>query len=194
MSDVLTRIDDFRSTPMLPPMWSTRKPPSQKTVKQLLEPPGAKPVSPVSPYPATNPPPEGMPYNSPAVLTVVSIWERLEKFYQALDEAMELLETMISEDEASPIDQQTFNYAMTVLRPLFMETEMLAPLVLPLQGGGIGVEWHDFGMNIELRFRNPYNVYAVLEDVGGVIQSFHGRDPYLMKSRAALREFSNRLR
>jgi len=47
-------------------------------------------------------------------------------------------------------------------------------------------------MNIELRFRKPYDIYAVLEDVRGVVLSFHSRDPNLVYARAALRELSNR--
>jgi hypothetical protein len=47
-------------------------------------------------------------------------------------------------------------------------------------------------MNIELRFRNPYHIYAVLEDARGVIQPFHGRDPGLVQTRAALRELATR--
>ena len=70
--------------------------------------------------------------------------------------------------------------------------EMPAPLVLPLQNGGIGAEWQVFGMNIELRFRNPYHIYSVLEDARGVIPPFHGRDPHLVQARTTLRELATR--
>lgn len=135
-----------------------------------------------------------MPHGSPAALTDKSIWGRLDKFVMALTEAIELSETMVSEDEASRIDDQTFNYAVRTLTPLFIEIEMPAPLVLPLQNGGIGAEWHALGMNIELRFRNPYQVYAVLEDAQGIIPPFHGRDPGLVQTHTALREFATRVK
>jgi hypothetical protein len=130
--------------------------------------------------------------SSPAVLTDKFILEKLRQFEQALGDAIEVSETMVSEEEASPFDGQTFNYAVSVLAPLFIEMEIPAPLVLPLQNGGIGAEWHAFGMNIELRFRNPYHVYAVIEDVQLTIPRFHGRDSNLVRARKALAKLAAR--
>ena len=110
----------------------------------------------------------------------------------ALIEAIELSKTLVAENEAAPINDQTYFYVVNVLAPLIVGMELPVPLILPLQNGGIGAEWHDHGMNIELRFRNPYDIYAVLEDARGAIQPFYGRDPFLVQTRAALRELSTR--
>src|SRR6516225_6752499 len=66
-----------------------------------------------------------------------------------------------------PVDDQTLLYAVQSLAPLILSLELPPPLVLPLQNGGIGAEWHTSGMNIELRVRKPYGIYAVLEERPG---------------------------
>jgi hypothetical protein len=205
MNSILT-LDDFRPVPMPPPMrfihrrgiWKLAdlQPVESECSKRLPQgSPGLSevPKSPVQTYVTENAPPEHMPYASPAALTDEAIWGRFGKLLDALTEASELSETMVSEDEASPIDDQTLSYAIGALTPLFISMEIPAPLILPLQNGGIGAEWHDFGMNIELRFRNPYHTYAVLEDARGVIPPFHGRDPRLVQAHTALREFATRV-
>jgi hypothetical protein len=205
MNSILT-LDDLRPVPMPPPMRFTYRreirkladlqPGESEFSKRLPQgSPGLSevPKSPVQPYAAENVPPEGMPYGSPAALTDKAIWERFAEFRKALSEAIKLSETMVFEDEASPIDDQTLSYAVSALTPLFISVEIPAPLILPLQNGGIGAEWHAFGMNIELRFRNPYHTYAVLEDARGVIPPFHGRDPGLVQTHTALREFATRV-
>ena len=117
---------------------------------------------------------------------------RLTKFIEAVEEAVELSEAMVAAEENDPIDQQTFVYAMQSLLPAIISLQLPPPLVLPLQSGGIGVEWHTGGMNIELRFRKAYDIFAVLEDAQGRIEAFHGRDPNLDHSRLALNELSSR--
>jgi len=137
--------------------------------------------------------PEGERPESPAALTERSVRATLvEELRKALIEAIELSKTMVAEDEAAPINDQTYVYAVEVLAPLIIVMELPVPLILPLQNGGIGAEWHDHGMNIELRFRSPYHIYAVLEDAQGAIQPFYGRDPFLVQTLAALREVSTR--
>ena len=98
---------------------------------------------------------------------------------------------MIDAEEGDPIDDQTLQYAVQSLGPLIAFFEIPTPLILPLQNGGIGAEWHTSGMNIELRFRKPYDVYVLLEDVQGTA-SFHGRDPDLVHTHPALHELSRR--
>jgi hypothetical protein len=110
----------------------------------------------------------------------------IHEFYAALDVARELSRTMVVEDEASPMDKQTVDYAVQSLLPIIKRYKLPPPLMLPLQNAGIGVEWHTVGMNIELRFRKPYQVYAVLEDAQGAIQDYHGRDPDLVQASSAL--------
>jgi hypothetical protein len=136
--------------------------------------------------------PEDMRQRSPAALTEKPFQARLEKFGKVLSDAIKLSDTMVAEDEAAPIDLQTLTYAVEALVPLIVAMELPPPLMLPLQNGGIGAEWHEYGMNIELRFRRPYHVYAVLEDAIGAIPPFYGRDPHLVQARMALRAMAER--
>ena len=187
MSGVLT-LDHPRSAPNPPSM--RRAPPQPEATQRVSTVP--PPLSKVTPSVLTVAP-EGERPDSPAALTERSVRVTLvEELRKALIEAIELSKTMVAEDEAAPINEQTYFYAVEVLAPLIIAMELPVPLILPLQNGGIGAEWHDRGMNIELRFRNPYHIYAVLEDAQGAIQPFHGRDPFLVQTLAALREVSTR--
>jgi hypothetical protein len=118
--------------------------------------------------------------------------DRIERFAEALTDALQLSDTMVASDESDPVDHQTLLYAIQSLAPLVLSLKISPPLILPLQNGGIGAEWHTSGMNIELRFRKPYDIYAVLEDARGAIEPFHSRDPDLVHARSALCELSTR--
>jgi hypothetical protein len=120
------------------------------------------------------------------------VQERIERFVAALNEALELSSSMVASEEADPLASDTLEYAIQSLLPFIMALEMPPPLILPLQSGGIGAEWHESGINVELRFRKPYDIYAVLEDAKGVFGPFHNRDPELVHARSALRELSTR--
>jgi hypothetical protein len=121
-----------------------------------------------------------------------SAQDSIEKFGEALTDALELANTMVADEEGDPVDDQTWIYAIQSLAPLVMSLKLPPPLILPLQNGGIGAEWHTFGINIELRFRKPYDIYAVLEDAQGAFPTYHGRDPDLVHARSALRELGTR--
>ena len=120
------------------------------------------------------------------------VLDRIERFAEALTDALELSDTMVASEEGDPVDDQTLLYAIQSLAPLVISLKLSSPLILPLQNGGIGAEWHTSGMNIELRFRKPYDIYAVLEDARGAIKPFHSRDPDLVHTRSALCELSTR--
>ena len=128
----------------------------------------------------------GMEQISAALSEAEALRTAMHEFYAALAEARELSRTMVAEDEANPMDNQTVDYAVQSLLPIIKRYKLPPPLILPLQNAGIGVEWHTAGMNIELRFRKPYQVYAVLEDARGAIQEYHGRDPDLVQASPAL--------
>jgi hypothetical protein len=129
---------------------------------------------------------------SPAAFTDTAREARVETFRSALQDAVELSELMMGQDDCDPIDHQTFSYAVQSLLPFVVSLALPCPMMLPLQNGGIGAEWHDLGLNIELRFRKLYDVYAVVEDVRSIVSSYHGRDPYLRNIESALRELSRR--
>ena len=135
---------------------------------------------------------DGMP-SSPAAFTASAGEANMVAFQAALREMSDLSEVLVTEGEMQPINQQTLNYAIQLLCPLVLSMQQAcSPMMLPLQGGGVGAEWHDFGLNIELRFRNVYDVYAEVEDARGIISEHHGRDPHLRLVQPALREFSRR--
>ena len=118
--------------------------------------------------------------------------QRIASFREALNDALELNVEMVNDGEGDQVDSQTVQYAALSLNPLIASMELPTPLVLPLQNGGIGAEWHAYGMNIELRFRKPYDVYAVLEDARSPEQ-FRGRDPDLERTRIAIGELGKRV-
>jgi hypothetical protein len=120
------------------------------------------------------------------------VQERIERFTDALIDALELSYSMVASEEADPVDHQTLAYAIQSLVPFVMTLELPPPLILPLQSGGISAEWHESGINVELRFRKPYDIYAVLEDARGVFGPIHSRDPELVHTRSALYELSSR--
>ncbi len=67
-----------------------------------------------------------------------------------------------------------------------------APLLTPLQGGGLGAEWHAFGLNIELRYRGPYDTYVLIEDVRGRLETRASRGVSFEAVRGALEELARR--
>jgi hypothetical protein len=66
-------------------------------------------------------------------------------------------------------------------------------LILPLRNGGIGVEWHDRGLNIELRFRAANETYVVIEDAMDGVRTYHGRDPEFVHAELALGGLQRRI-
>jgi hypothetical protein len=129
---------------------------------------------------------------SPSAFTAAAGETRTEAFVTALNEALELSALMVAEDDGDPMDHQTVVYAVQCLLPYIKSLKLPCPVILPLQNGGIGMEWHDAGMNIELRFRHVYDVYAVVEDAQSILRGYHGRDPSLYHAEIALRELSSR--
>lgn len=67
-----------------------------------------------------------------------------------------------------------------------------SPIVCPLQHGGVSVEWHAHGLNIEIRFRSDNHVFVVVEDARGELSTFHGRDNTVSRAANALRVLRQR--
>ena len=109
-------------------------------------------------------------------------------FQSALLAAMEAT----SQDEADPPDPQIWNAATTWLARYAVN--VATPLLCPLQLGGLSIEWHDHGLNIEARFRNTNHVYAVIEDARAEVATFQGRDNTLARVNAALKLLAHRSR
>jgi hypothetical protein len=125
---------------------------------------------------------------TPSVIKAAA--EKLRDFAEAVRAGIILALEMAAADE---IDQPHLEiWKSALLKILPYASLITAPLVHPLQLGGVGLEWHDHGMNIELRFRGEDDVFAVIEDARGELQEFYGRDAGLRRSSAALNLFMQR--
>jgi hypothetical protein len=112
--------------------------------------------------------------------------ELFEGLMAAADTAFELA----AEDEADPPSASVWAYARVALERL--GESVSTPMFTPLQLGGISAEWHEHGMNIELRFRGVQEVFVVIEDAKGELPDFHGPDPKLTAAASALRHLADR--
>lgn len=112
--------------------------------------------------------------------------EFLDAFQDGNAEAQETADA----DEADPPNPQIWMSAWNALLPFAGKTP--APLVGPLQLGGVCIEWHEYDLNIELRVRGIGDFYAVVEDARNDVSAFHGRDPTLSKIGEALRVLARR--
>lgn len=205
MSDVLTLCEGFRPQPAPVSLRSTPLPHESPGKTQLwpwiaaltvsaglIGPPRYAPASPFTgaAIRVAKPASEA---ESPAAFTESENRASLSEFSSALTEAIELSTAMVADGEASTLDFQTLSYAVQTLASVIVAFVLPRPLILPLQKGGLSVEWHEAGMNIELRFRKPYQVHAVIEDARGAVPSYHGPDSDLTKARAALETLSTRV-
>jgi len=202
MNEVLTRLDDFRSASRPPSSrlhisFETPNPmcgfltAAAITLAVCNTPHNASAYSPTGNVISSDEQRSNY-QSSPAAFTRKSVELKIEEFSRAWNEAVELSETMVAGDEGTPLNVQTWTYAAQTLIPLVSALELPSPLMLPLQNGGLGVEWHEKGLNIELRFRNPYQVYVVLEDAHGIVPTLHDFDPNLVKARVAFHELATR--
>jgi hypothetical protein len=110
--------------------------------------------------------------------------EAVKSRSNALDDAFErafldaLLLADCEEIEAPNVD--CWRVARRFLQVFFDDRlfpELDLPLIAPLDLGGISVEWHKHGLNIELRFRPGGYVYVIVEDARRTIPKHSGRDP-----------------
>jgi hypothetical protein len=118
-------------------------------------------------------------------------WQRTEAFRRAFDDALDVAREMVADDAADPPDFNIWNNAVERLGPY--ASVLPAPLVGLLQLGGVSVEWHECGLNIEVRFRKDTAPYVVIEDVRGVCPAFHGRKDSASALDFALRVLAQRL-
>ena len=207
MSEALTRPDRFHPSLRAPMMWSGQKPSDvQETnpgycgfltaatisLMAMSHPQTfALPSSAAGPGISLEEVRSGL-QNSPAALTRKSIGLKINDFHIAFNESVEMSKAMVADDEGAPLNVQTWRYAAQEIISIISSLDIPLPFMLPLQNGGMGAEWHAKGLNIELRFRKPYQVYVVLEDARNTIPELHGYDRNLVQAREALRQLSAR--
>lgn len=109
---------------------------------------------------------------------------KIKDFFEALQAGILLAISLVADDE---IDVPDLNlWKSTISKMLSYAGQISAPLVHPLQLGGVSFEWHDAGMNIEIRFRGEQDIFVVIEDARQEIPEFYGKDPSLHKAGQAL--------
>ncbi len=118
--------------------------------------------------------------------------QRLVGLREAVADAKIFAGLLVEEGEDPP-DPTIWAWAVNRLEAIATRYDVSVPNLSPLERGRISAEWHDAGIDIELRFRRPGDVYLVLSDARRVVEAFEGRDPLLEKAYAALQEFAGRL-
>jgi hypothetical protein len=98
----------------------------------------------------------------------------------------------LSEGVLDPPNLETWTFAWGVLTQLVMSNLISLPIVMPLQSGGVGAEWHEAGLNIELRFRSPTRVYCLIEDAKCTLSRFSGFEGALTAATMALNVLAQR--
>jgi hypothetical protein len=112
-------------------------------------------------------------------------------FSDALVDARSLVEAEELEEPSADTWTAAFNALHHFLAGPFAEL-LDVPLISPMRFGGLSAEWHASGLNIELRFRRPGDVYAVIEDARGEIESYWGSDPDLFRAAEAIAKLAAR--
>jgi len=105
-------------------------------------------------------------------------------FFDAIKVGANLAIEMAIADEMDAPNFDLWKSASIRLIPFVGQVS--APLVHPLQLGGVSFEWHDAGLNIEIRFRGPQDIFVVIEDARGELPEFMGKDPWLSQAAPAL--------
>ena len=111
-------------------------------------------------------------------------------FLSALREGLQLSREMVAADETEPPNVKVWDRAIESIASFIGRVP--APLVIPLQQGGLSIEWHSEGLNIELRFRESLDPYVLIDDARGEECQWRGRDQALRFAKKALCRLASR--
>jgi hypothetical protein len=78
---------------------------------------------------------------------------RATELLSAFTAAYEIATQTAADDEMDLPNLSIWGLALTVLVGLGRSLDVSTPLMTPLQLGGLAAEWHEHGLNIEIRFR-----------------------------------------
>jgi len=81
---------------------------------------------------------------------------------QALIELLDLPENWDSYG-ARPISEETAFFALQLLDET-MRADTPAPVVVPTNCGGVQLEWHTHGIDLEIEIQSPGRIYVSYED------------------------------
>jgi len=117
-------------------------------------------------------------------------WQNIAKFREAFNLGLDCAGAMVSDDALDPPDPKIWNYALDAVRNFagFVPT----PLVTPLQLGGVSVEWHAYGIDLEIWFRSGAPPFVLIDDVRDAFPTFQGRDSHLSHAYTALKHLADR--
>lgn len=116
---------------------------------------------------------------------------RISNFKQAISDAIKTAFEMNRAGEMALPDEAVWSNAIAFLQAYAMVLD--APFIAPLQGGGLSAEWHEHGLDIELRFRRHRDVFTVIEDARSEIGPFMARDRDFEHATRALNLLAQRL-
>jgi hypothetical protein len=91
---------------------------------------------------------------------------------------------------ASPVDPTTAHFAENLLS--LLSTGIPAPSFMPGPNGDVWAIWGDFGLNIEICFRSPGDIFSMVDDAWGEIQDFEEPDPGLALTTHVLSDLRRR--
>lgn len=91
---------------------------------------------------------------------------------------------------SGPVDTKTLADAMALLTPLSGRTP--APSFSPGSEGDLWALWAGYGLDIEICFRRPGSVFAMISDQRGEVSEFEDEDPDLVATSRALVALSRR--
>ena len=114
----------------------------------------------------------------------------MQDYLESFRSAGTLVQDMIASGDIDQPDTALWQHAIVALAPYAARIEK--PLVYPLQLGGVSVEWHAEGLDIEIRFRGVGDIFTVVKDARNERPRYLGRDLELARATAALRALAAR--
>ncbi len=112
-------------------------------------------------------------------------WRR--KLAETLDR-LQLLQSNWNSYAAKPVDPAVLSAAEDLLRRLSF-LDLLMPTIVPTAEGGVQIEWHDRGVDLEIELLSPEKYRLSFddlasgqeEDVEGQLSESAGIEPFLTK-------------
>jgi len=82
---------------------------------------------------------------------------------------------------AKPVDPETAAHAVTLLLEILSERDP-RPTVVPTSRGGLLIEWHEGGIDLEVDVRSPSSIHVAFED-GGREEEFENAELELVQDK-----------
>jgi len=119
----------------------------------------------------------------------------LNALANAISEAWEEAEILCQEGEIETPNQNLWENARRALSECFggpLASALSLPIISPMRFGRLSAEWHERGLNIEIRFRESDDPYVVIGDARAKVANYRGPDAHLIKAKGAIAELAIR--